>query len=97
MASGDPGEPREWVQLDPFGKLTGETFTGTFTDLRAHLTRAVPEGTVADPRVTGVYVRALVTKVTCPLVTLTTPWGSHRWIPAPARPPSRWSAWRRQR
>jgi hypothetical protein len=89
----EPNEPREWVEIDGFGQLTGRAYTGTFVDLRAHLLRDPPEGSVAEPRDAGVYVRSLGVKVPGPLVTHTTRWGSHRWIPRPARQTTRWSAW----
>lgn len=75
----------EWVQLDRFGMVAGSAFHGTGTALATHLQQLVPEGSVAVSSQARVYVRLLVDTVTCPLVTLTTPWGAQRWIPKPPR------------
>lgn len=84
MDDDDPFEPREWVQLDVYGRVTGPAFHGDFAALRTHLLRDLPDGTVPEPRTSPVYVRPLAATVTCPLVTLRTPWGSTRWIPRQA-------------
>jgi len=82
----------EWVQVDGFGDLS-DGFRGTFEQLRAHLLHDLPEGDVTDPLPGQVYVRSLVATVSCPLVVLTTPWCSQRWIPRPEQRPPRWSSW----
>ena len=86
-----PEDPLDWVQLDGFGKITDQPFRGTAEELRAHLLKDLPDGTVQGPRLTDVYIRSLVARVTCPLMTLTTPWGSTRWIPHPGARRPRWS------
>jgi hypothetical protein len=88
MASADP---LEWVQLDGFGRVTDQPFHGTAGELRAHLLKGLPDGVVQGPRLTDVYIRSLVATVNCPLVTLTTPWGSTRWIPRPGAHRPHWS------
>jgi hypothetical protein len=80
----DGPEAFEWVQLDGFGMATGTPFHGTAAQLRAHLLTNQPDGTVHGPDLTDVYIRSLVAKVPCPLITLTTPWGTTRWIPRPS-------------
>ena len=77
----------EWVELDDLGKPMGKAFVGTFPGLRASLLAGAPEGRVAEPKLTAVYIRACVSKVTCLLVRHTTPWSSHRWIPRPPTGP----------
>ncbi|HEY6798917.1 MAG TPA: hypothetical protein VI248_29910 [Kineosporiaceae bacterium] len=81
----------EWVQLDGFGMITGKPFRGTAAELRAHLLADQPDGAVQGPVLTPVYIRSLVAKVPCPLITLTTPWGTTRWIPRPGNPRRRLS------
>jgi len=83
----------EWVQLDPYGVVLGGAFTGTGAELAAHLLSGLPEGSVAEPAVTRVYVHDVGAAVEGPLLVLRTPWTHQRWIPRPVPPPVHRAAW----
>ena len=93
MSVDDSTLRREWVQVDSYGELTGKPFTSTPDDLRAHLTRDLPDDAATGPAAASVYVRSSGSMVSGPVVTLRTPWGTQSWIPRPAPHPPRRYAW----
>jgi hypothetical protein len=76
----------EWVRLDVWGSPTGETYRGSVEALMVHLRHGL-EDVAGYPEVhdSEIYVHPLG-RVVCTVVTVTTPWGSYRWIPKPPKP-----------
>jgi hypothetical protein len=72
----------DWVQLDGYGQVIGK-FSGSYWDLRSHLEQDVLD--VARTTLTdegSIYLPDFGRTVICPMVTMQTPWGRWRYIPA---------------
>jgi hypothetical protein len=72
----------DWVQLNPYGVVVGK-FRGTFTELRSHIERELVD--VAHTVMTedgSIYLPDFGRTVNCPMLTMNTPWGMYRFIPA---------------
>src|SRR5690606_14666680 len=86
-------EPREWVHLDPLGRVI-EPFAGTAEELVAHLSADMPRVVVTGPTTPRVYLAQSSTKEPLPLIAVRTPWSSQRWTArsgAAFRP--NWTSW----
>ena len=84
----------QWVELDVWGRSTGETFAGDVDALRAHLLELhAPNGKVSNPTVVDLFLNRvdnyIAERVRATLITLRLPWGTYRWIPRPVPHPRR--------
>jgi len=88
----------EWVELDGYGRTTGQTFHGTGEELVNHWTNAFLTSNTRVSIETPIAESVLLARVDdyisarilTTMIKIKTPWGVYRWIPRPRRKRKTW-------